>query len=370
MVYYVADNLGGIMTHNILFVDDEEFILEAIKLAVSDEQYNCFFATSAKDGLGIMKNINIDVVVSDMIMPEIDGLSFLTQVEAISSDIIKIIQTGKADINQLINVINTIDVFNFMLKPYDIESTLKPILKKAVHQSWLVKTNKQLNNQLANKLRELEIKHYKLQKVTASLEDSNSIIMTIANAVETKDIITKGHVHRVAYWSEKIGERLALSNEEIELLKKASMLHDIGKILIPDDILYKPGPLTNEEFEIIKTHTIIGEKIIQSLKSFENVKSIVRHHHEKLDGSGYPDNLTDNQIDIYTRIVAIVDMYVALTTNKPYRNAMSHAQTFSILDEDSQKGFIDHQIVEILKEEVLKSPDIEFLDTETSFALS
>lgn len=347
------------MTHNILFVDDEEFILEAIKIAVSDEKYNCFFALSAKDGLEIMKNTNIDVVVSDMRMPEIDGLSFLTQVEAISPDIIKIIQTSQADIDQLINVINTIDVFNFMLKPYDVETTLKPLLRKAIHQSWLVKTNKELNNQLANKLRELEIKHYKLKKVTASLEDSNSIIMTIANAVEAKDLNTNGHVNRVAYWSKKLGERLALSNEEMELLRKGSMLHDIGKIGIPDNILNKPGALTSEEFEIMKTHTIIGENIIKSLKSFEDVKSIIRHHHEKLDGSGYPDNLADKDIDIYTRIVAIVDMYDALIMDRPYRIAMSQEQGFLILEEDAQKGLIDSSIVQMLKEEVLQNPYIE-----------
>lgn len=358
------------MTHNILFVDDEEFILEAIKLGLSNEQYNCFFALSAKEGLDIVKNMDIDVVVSDMQMPEIDGLTFLKQVEAISPDIIKIIQTGQANLEQVINVINTIDVFNFMLKPYDIEKNLKPLIRKAVHQSWLVKTNKQLNNQLANKLRELEIKHFKLQKVTASLDDSNSIIMTIANAVEAKDIITKGHVHRVAYWSEKIGERLALSNIEMEILRKGSILHDIGKIGIPDNILNKPGALTEEEFEVMKTHTIIGEKIIKSLKSFENVKSIIRHHHEKLDGRGYPDNLTGDEIDILTRIVAIVDIYDALISDRPYRKAMSHEQAFLIIEEDAKKGLLDSVIVEILKEETVKNPNIESTINNMTFAFS
>lgn len=366
----LLDNLGGIMTHNILFVDDEEFILEAIKIGLADEQYNCFYALSAKDGLDIIKNMTIDVVVSDMQMPEVDGLTFLKQVEDISPDIIKIIQTGQANLDQVIKVINTIDVFNFMLKPYDIESTLKPLIRKAMHQSWLVKTNKTLNNQLANKLRELEIKHFKLQKVTASLEDSNSIIMTIANAVEAKDVITKGHVHRVAYWSEKIGERLALSDIEMEILRKGSILHDIGKIGIPDSILNKPGALTEEEFEIMKTHTVIGENIIKSLKSFENVKPIIRHHHEKLDGSGYPDNLTEGEIYTLTRIVAIVDIYDALISDRPYRKAMSQEQAFLILEEDAKKGLLDFKIIEILKEETVKNLGIELTINNMDFAFS
>lgn len=337
---------------NVLFVDDEDNILKALKRALIDEDYNCFFANGAKAGLEIMKTTDMDVVVSDMRMPEIDGLNFLSQVEAISPDIVKIIQSGQADMYQLINVINTVDVLNFILKPCDVETTLKPIINRAIQQSKLIKTNKELVKQLEAQFKELEIKHFRLQKVTESLEDSNSIIMTIANAVEAKDIVTNGHVNRVADLAQKIGEKLALSNEEMDILTKGSILHDIGKIGIPDSILNKPGALTCEEFEVMKTHTIIGEKIIKSLKSFENIKSIIRHHHEKLDGSGYPDKLKDKQIDICTRIVAIVDIYDALTMDRPYRKAMSHEQAFCILQKDAKKGLIDSEIVKILKEEI------------------
>lgn len=343
------------MEYNILFVDDENNILKSLKRALIDENYNCFFADSAKAGLEIINNTNIDIVVSDMRMPEIDGLAFLKQVEKRFPDIVKIILSGQADMHKLIEVINTVNIFNFILKPWDIDETLKPMLNKAIQQSRLIKTNKEMNKQLANQLRELEIKHFRLQKVTESLDDSNSIIMAIANAVEAKDSVTNGHVNRVAYWSQKIGEKLGLSQDELELLRKGSMLHDIGKIGIPDNILNKPGSLTKEEFDIMKTHTIIGEKIIKALKSFENIRSTIRHHHEKLDGSGYPDNLKNSDIDLYTRIVAIVDIYDALIMDRPYRKAMSIEQAFTILQNDADKGLIDSQIVEILKEEVFKN---------------
>lgn len=343
------------MAYNVLFVDDEENILKALKRALIDENYNCFFANSAQLGLEIIKKDNIDVVVSDMRMPEIDGLTFLKQVQTVSPDIVKIIQSGQADMYQLIDVINNIDVFNFVLKPWDVEATLKPLINKALKQAKLIKMNKELNVQLAEKLRELEIKHFKLQKVTASLEDSDSIIMAIANTIEAKDVVTNGHINRVAFWSQKIGGRLGLSFDELEILRKGAILHDIGKVGIPDEILNKPGALTKEEFDIMKTHTIIGEKIIKSLKSFENIRSIIKHHHEKLDGSGYPDGLKDPQIDVYTRIIAIVDIYDALTMDRPYRKAMSVEKAFSILDEDTSKGLLDSSIVEILKEEVIKN---------------
>lgn len=337
---------------NILFVDDEEKVLKSLKRALICEKYKCFFADNANDGLEIVKKDKIDVVITDMRMPKVDGLQFLQQVEAFSPDIVKIIQSGQADMYQLIEVINTVDIFNFILKPWDINATLKPIIKKAVKQSRLIKSNKELNMQLANKLRELEIKHFKLQKATESLEDSTSIIMAIANTVEAKDSVTNGHVHRVSYWSQRLGVKLGLSQEQLELLKKGAALHDIGKIGIPDSILNKPEALTIEEFEVMKSHTIIGEKIISSLKSFANIKSIIRHHHEKLDGSGYPDGLKGDDIDVLTRIIAIVDIYDALTMDRPYRKAMSIEQAFLILEEDAKKGLIDASIVHILKEEV------------------
>lgn len=346
------------MEYNILFVDDEDNILKSLKRALIDEEYNCFFANGAEAGLKIINNTNIDVVISDMKMPEVDGLTFLKQVETLSPDTVKLILSGQADMYQLIEVINNINVFNFILKPWDVEITLKPVINKAIQQSRLIKTNKELNRQVVNQLRELEIKHFRLQKVTASLDDSNSVLMAIANAIEAKDVVTNGHINRVAYWSQKIGQRLGLSAEELEFLRQGSILHDIGKIGIPDNILNKPGPLTDEEFEIMKTHTVIGEKIIRSLKSFENIKFIIRHHHEKLDGSGYPDKLKAPQIDIYTRIVAIVDIYDALIMDRPYRKAMSACQAFSILEGDAKKGLIDAEIVDILKEEVLHSTDL------------
>lgn len=342
------------MEHNILFVDDEENILKSLKRALFDEKYNCFFANNAVDGIKIIKSNNIDVVISDMRMPDVDGLAFLKQVEEISPDTVKLILSGQADMNQLINVINNVNVFNFMLKPWDIDKSLKPIINKAIKQAELIKSNKIMGEQITNQLRELEIKHFRLQKLTESLDDSDSILMAIANAIEAKDTVTNGHVNRVAFWSKKIGERLDLSNDEMELLRKGSILHDIGKIGIPDNILNKPGPLTNEEFDIMKTHTIIGEKIIRSLKSFEKIRPMIRHHHEKLNGKGYPDNLTAPDIDIYTRIIAIVDIYDALTDDRPYRKAMTKEQAFSILQSDAEKGLLDGSILNILIEEVSK----------------
>jgi len=198
--------------------------------------------------------------------------------------------------------------------------------------------------------KELELKHFRLKHLTETLENSDSIVMAIANSVEAKDMLTKGHISRVAYYSQKIGEKLGMTTKELEMLKKGAILHDIGKIGTPDHILNKPGPLTDEEFEIMKQHPTDGWKILKSLKTFKNIAGIVKHHHEKLDGSGYPDKIKSDEIDIYTRIVAIVDIYDALSAKRPYREALTREQSLKIIFSDVEKGKLDKHVAEILAE--------------------
>ena len=150
----------------VLFVDGEVNVLNAIRRAVQEEEYESLFAKSGKEALDLLAAGDIAVLVTDMRMPEIDGLEFLKQVEEISPDTIKIIQSGQSDMYQLINVINSIDVFNFILKPWSVEDSLKPVINKAISQYELIRANKEMQIQLEKQFRELEIKHFRLQKVT------------------------------------------------------------------------------------------------------------------------------------------------------------------------------------------------------------
>ncbi len=207
-----------------------------------------------------------------------------------------------------------------------------------------------------NLYKELELKHFRLKHLAESLENSDSIVMAVANSVEAKDVLTKGHISRVAYYAEQIGKKLKMTVREINILKKGAILHDIGKIGTPDHILNKPGPLTDEEFTVMKKHPGDGWNILKSLKTFKEVGNIVRSHHEKLDGSGYPDGLTADQIDTYTRIVAIVDIYDALAAERPYRKALSREIALSIIYKDVEAGKLDREIADILSEVTLSSP--------------
>lgn len=204
--------------------------------------------------------------------------------------------------------------------------------------------------------KELELKHFRLQMLSESLENSDSIVIAVANAVEAKDKLTKGHISRVSYFAEQIGIFFGLTEKELETLKKGAILHDIGKIGTPDDILNKPGPLTDEEFEIMKLHPVDGWKILKSLKSFTQVAKIVRHHHEKLDGTGYPDGLKASEIDLFTRIVAIVDIYDALIAKRPYREALSREQALDIIFKDVDKGKLDRAVANALADVTKNTP--------------
>lgn len=203
--------------------------------------------------------------------------------------------------------------------------------------------------------KELELKHFRLKSLTESLENSDSIVIAVANSVEAKDKLTKGHISRVAYYAEKIGQHFNMTEKELEILKKGAILHDIGKIGTPDGILNKPGPLSDEEFEIMKKHPADGWNILKSMKSFAHIAKMVRHHHEKLDGSGYPDGLKAVDIDIYTRIVAIVDIYDALTAKRPYREALSREQALEIIFSDVEKGKLDREVAKAMEKVSINS---------------
>jgi putative two-component system response regulator len=159
---------------------------------------------------------------------------------------------------------------------------------------------------------------------TDELEAAETVLFSLALAVESRDASTAGHCHRLSALASRLGRHLGLEEAEVRALRRAGMLHDIGKVSIPDSILLKPGPLTSAERRIMEQHPVIGERICAPLRSLRLVLPIIRHHHERLDGSGYPDGLRGEEIPQTARILQVVDIYDALTSNRPYRPAMAH----------------------------------------------
>lgn len=185
----------------------------------------------------------------------------------------------------------------------------------------------------------------RLKQFTDELDNAESVLFSLALSIEAKDPYTEGHCDRLSRYSVAIGEKLGLPEDVCVALRRGGLVHDIGKLAVPESILLKPGPLTHEERKIMEQHSVAGERICKPLRSFRNVLPIIRHHHEKQDGSGYPDGLRGKQVPLTARILQVTDVYDALTTDRPYRNAVAPEKALEILRDEAKRGWWDGAVV-------------------------
>jgi len=258
-----------------------------------------------------------DLVILDIFMPHLSGIEILKKIKAdpLTHLLPVVMITGLGEEKDKLEAIDA-GCDEFLSKPFNFA-------------------------ELLTRVRSL----LKMKFALDSLDSAENVIFSLARAIEAKDAYTQGHTERVSQLAMLVGERLKLSGEDTDALKKGGILHDIGKIGVPDGILNKPGKLEPQEFEIIKTHPDIGARICSKLNSIKNAIPVIRYHHEKLDGSGYPDGLKGNSIPITARIMAIVDVYDALTSTRPYRPAMPKERALAILDEEANRGWWDKEIL-------------------------
>jgi putative two-component system response regulator len=200
----------------------------------------------------------------------------------------------------------------------------------------------------------------KLKQRTDELERAESVLFSLARSIEGKDPYTHGHCERLCEYSASLGQQLKLPEDQIIALRRAGIVHDVGKIAVPDAILLKPGSLTAGEWKLVREHPIVGERICAPLKSFRFVLPIIRHHHEKLDGSGYPDGLRGDAIPVTARVLQIVDVYDALTTVRPYKHAFSITDALQTMKQEVAKGWWDPHIFDQF-ERLVRSGTADFL---------
>src|SRR5216683_4784274 len=200
----------------------------------------------------------------------------------------------------------------------------------------------------------------KLKQRTYELERAESVLFSLARSIEGKDPYTHGHCERLAEYSARLGRQLGLSEDQLIALRRAGIVHDVGKIAVPDAILLKPGSLTADEWKLIREHPVVGERICAPLKSFRFVLPIIRHHHEKFDGSGYPDGLRGEAIPVSARVLQIVDVYDALTTDRPYKRAFSITDALQTMKQEVSKGWWDPHIFDQF-EQLVRSGTADFL---------
>jgi putative two-component system response regulator len=179
---------------------------------------------------------------------------------------------------------------------------------------------------------------------------TEAVVLSLGRTIESRDPLTHGHSIRLVEYTTLLGERVGLGEEDLAALRVGSLIHDIGKVAVPDAILLKPGPLTASERAIIDQHPIVGESICAPLESLRNTLPIIRHHHERMDGSGYPDGLCGDEIPLFARILQIADIYDALTSNRPYRKALSPEEALAELSKEAHSGWIDGLLVDQFKQ--------------------
>ena len=174
---------------------------------------------------------------------------------------------------------------------------------------------------------------------------AGSVLLSLARSIEEKDPYTEGHCERLADYAVRLGQRLGLSGESIHALRIGGVVHDVGKVTVPNDILLKPGRLARAEMKILREHPVVGERICAPLRSFRHVLPIIRHHHERMDGRGYPDGLRNGRIPLTARILQTVDIYDALTTNRPYRKAFSSEKALAVMHKEAKRGWRDDALI-------------------------
>jgi putative two-component system response regulator len=294
----------------ILVVDDLPFNLEVLQGILYREGFHVLTAPNAQEALAVIEKQAVDLALLDVMMPGMNGFDLCRKLKGMSGNkFFPII---------LVTALNELDD-----KIKGLEAGADDFLAKPFHTIELI-----------TKIRSL----LKLRKLQGELDHSEDIIMTLAIAIEAKDPYTKGHSERVGLLSRDFASYLDAPEEDQRLLYKAGTLHDIGKIGIDDNILHKTDGLTENELNFIKQHVIIGEHICTPLQSARHILPVIRHHHERWDGRGFPDGLAGEEIPFFARIVALTDTFDAMVSMRPYRAPFSTAEAVRKMEAEKDGG--------------------------------
>jgi len=298
----------------ILCIDDNPEVLKLMKMLLADE-FDLELVTSAEQGLKFLREKSPDLVLCDVMMPGMDGHAFSKSVKTDDSTkhIPIILVTARTGAEMLAEGIRA-GADDYISKPFD-STELKARIRAQLRM-------RQMESELALANKNLRMRTSDLVEQQRSL--FLSTVKSLASAIDAKDEYTRHHSTRVTDFSLKIGAKMGFSEKELSDLELASVLHDVGKIAVPESILNKPGKLTPEEFTLIKEHPVRGEAILSPVIELKEIARVVRAHHERYDGTGYPDRLKGREIPLGARIMTIADTYDSITSERPYRKAASH----------------------------------------------
>jgi putative two-component system response regulator len=302
----------------VLVVDDDEPNARGMRDLLEASGYSVRVARDGNEGLRMASEDPPDLMLLDVVMPGMSGVDVCRALKACSATrlIPVVLITGSQDRSKRLAGLEA-GADDFLNKPIDISE-----FRSRVHSLLRVK------------------------RLTDELESTEAIMTMLGQIVEARDPYTEGHCERLADYATALGKELGLGSADLDTLQRGAFLHDLGKIAIPDGILLKEGPLNAEESALMKRHPVIGDSLCRTVKSLERVRPIVRSHHERVDGRGYPDGLSGDAIPLHALIVGVVDVFDALTTNRPYRKALPRETAYKVMLEDAMSGWCSPKLVQ------------------------
>src|SRR5688572_21074605 len=332
--------MSGDPKSRILIVDDEPDITEILSDLLGDN-HECTTANSAETALELLAANEFQLVVSDITMPGMSGLEMLPRAKSISPNTVVVMISGMQTVESAIGALR-LGGFDYLMKPFDLRQ-VEAVVKRALEHHQLIVAKKRYEDQLEELV---EQRTKELDRALNSLEDAyRSTLRALTSALETRDSETHGHSERVVTYSLRLGREYGLTGDKLKALEFGSLLHDIGKIGVPDSILRKPGKLTEAEWVKMREHPLHGQQILRGIEFLEGAARVVSQHHEKWDGSGYPLGLHDEEIDVCARIFAVADAFDAITSDRVYRRGKSYQEAAKELDDWAGRQF-DPKVVE------------------------
>lgn len=304
----------------VLVVDDEAAISTLLERLLTREGYSVRVAADADTALAEVANFKPDVILLDVVFPGGGGFAICRRLKQDSVTRLTpvILLTGLTDRDTRIHG-REAGADDFLTKPVDPQELLARVGSLA-----------------------------RLKRYTDDLDSAASIITTLATMIESRDGYTEGHCHRMANLATAVGRALGASAADLQALHRGGFIHDIGMLAIPPAVVLRAGPLEPEEFERVKSHTVVGDELCRGLRSLQSVRPIIRHHHERLDGSGYPDGLRGDAIPMIAQVIGVVDVFDAVTHERPYQVTRSTEDAVQLLREHVERGWRDGRIVEAL----------------------
>lgn len=303
---------------DILVADADETSVRFLRRLLSREGHKVSVVSSVEEALAVCERSAPDIVLVDLVEPRGQGFDLCRRLKNQHATrlIPIVIVTSQSDRRDRLRGIEA-GCDDFLVKPFDAA---------------------ELHARIQSLVR--------LKRYTDDLESAEAVILGMGATIEARDPTTNGHCQRLAYYATRLGLSLGLDRADIAALERGGFLHDIGKIAVPDAVLLKGGQLDPHESRVMRKHPIVGDNLCSGLRSLSKVRPIVRHHHERLDGTGYPDGLRNGEVPLLAQIVSVVDIFDALTTERPYRSALPPEAAFEVLNDEAAKGWRDRVLVD------------------------